>query len=227
MAIGWKPSTTHALPAGRRSFTDSPGPKPDIVRPGRYADGQNVDGTPAGRESTKAASRSYADGKAYRADPRGETSRGLTGRPAGEGPNPSVQSKAVRRYGVDGSQLHATHSSTGRQPGAQQRDFVPPSIPQRTYTGRLPPGGLVRQVGFPGGGKPFVEVNYDATMRRHGSDGIHDPATSTDNASGQAHSASGGRFGNPQVRPAPKAPSGTQAADTGALDRASYLGTKK
>jgi hypothetical protein len=58
-------------------------------------------------------------------------------------------------------------------------------------------------------------------------DGIHDLAKSTDHAPGQAHAASGGRFGSPQIRSAPQAPTGTKRADSSALDRGSYSPTRK
>lgn len=142
--------------------------------------------------------------------------------------NPRVSSKNDKRYGRDGSKLSgATFKSTGDQPAGQQHDDLPPSLPQHSYTDRLPPGGISRRVGFLGGGKPAVPVSHAATLRRHGSDGIHDPRTSTDNAPGQAHSVSGGRFGKPQVRAGARAPSGTKRQDSGALDRRNYSPTRK
>ena len=227
MAYGVPPKVTRTYPTGSRGFSETAQPKGEVTRPGTFIEGQHREGTPAGRESTRASSSRYEDKESQkvRADYRGE-SQGLTGRRESEGPNPRVHSKAVRRYGVDGSRLDARYKSTGEQNPHQQHDEVPPSLPQRTYTDRLPPGGIVRQVGFPGGGKPFVEVDHSRTMRRHGSDGLHDMSKSTDRAPGQARSASGSRFGEPQKRPPQRTVTAEKPGDSGALNRREYIGSK-
>jgi hypothetical protein len=101
MAYGTIPKVRHILPAGRRSFSDAAAPAPQIVRPGTYSDGQPMMGTPAGRESTKATDSGYLskDAKSYRSDLRGDTERGLTGKVASVGPNPTVSSRNDKRYG--------------------------------------------------------------------------------------------------------------------------------
>ena len=66
MAYGVPPKSTHTLPPGRRSFAETgPVPKPQIVRPGKYGDGQDVMGTPSGAEH-RSTGAGYLSGKAYR-----------------------------------------------------------------------------------------------------------------------------------------------------------------
>jgi hypothetical protein len=164
MAYGIAPKRAHTLPAGRRSFTDSAGPAPQIVRPGTYSDGQAMMGTPAGRESTKASESTYASGAAYRAALRGDTDRGLTGRTESVGPNPQVKSKAVKRYGVDGSELPgATNRSTGVQPAPLDRGGnIPGALPARDLKAGKPAtervgyvNGTYKVPTFPNTGKHF------------------------------------------------------------------------
>ena len=127
--------------------------------------------------------------------------------------SPSM-SKAVRRYGKDGSRLDSTYGSTGGH--TVHEDDAPPSAPSHSNTARVPPGGVVKTVGWaPDGSHKHSMPDYKTT-RAHGSDGHHEPAKSTDGASGQANSASGGRFGSPTKRPAASRPN-TRTADAGAL----------
>src|SRR5262249_11713873 len=159
--IGWKNSSSR--PEGRRVFAEAGEVvKRELVRPGTFSDSQHREGTPAGRESTRASSSRYEDAESQkvRADYRGGDSFGLTGKRESEAPYRRVHSKAVRHYGVDGSRLDAPHKSTGVQNPSQQHDEVPPSLPQRTYTERLPPGGISRRVGWLGDGQPFVAVDH-------------------------------------------------------------------
>lgn len=109
--------------------------------------------------------------------------------------NPAM-SKAVRRYGKDGARLDSAYGSTGGHEAHE--DKVPPSAPAHSNPNRVPEGGVVKTVGHaPDGSGRFVTPDYAKTMHSHGSEGRHDPAKSTDGASGMMHSASGGRFGNP------------------------------
>jgi hypothetical protein len=152
--------------------------------------------------------------------------------PFGESPDAS---KAVRRYGVDGSRGDFTHGSTGKTHISEiDRDPNPiaPSAPARSNAKRVPAGGVVKTVGFaPDGSGRYATPDYGKTTRAHGSDGHHDPAKSTDGASGQGFSASGGKFGKPTQRAAASRPSGTRTADAGALagdsrPRTGYSGGK-
>jgi hypothetical protein len=217
MTYGVPPKSTHTLPPGRRAFADSThtivsGSKTDVVRPGKWGDGQDRMGTPSGAEHTGAGKQGYlgAAGHAHRAALRGD--------PYGPN-NPAVMSKSDKRYGKN-----ATH---GEQPATQERRPLPPSIPPSTYTERVPLGGISKRVGWPGDGKPFVKASHAATMRKHSSDGIHDPRNSTDEVQGQAWSASGGEHGKPSPRRGASAPSGTRTQDAGALDRKSYVPARK
>src|SRR5262249_28264043 len=142
--------------------------------------------------------------------------------------NPRVSSKNDKRYGRDGSRIDATFKSTGDQPAPQQRDQLPPSIPPRVYTDRVPTGGVSRRVGWLGGGQPFIPPAH-STTRRHGSDRFHQPHSSTDGAQGQAWHASGGQFGQPSPhRPQRQGPApGVELRDArGKQNSASYTSPK-
>ena len=135
-------------------------------------------------------------------------------------------SKNVRRYGPQGSKIDATYKSTG---GHQVHESeVPPSKPAQSNTGRLPNGGVVKTVGHaPDASGKYLKPDYGKTTRVHGADGFH--AVRTDGASGQMHSASGGKFGEPTKRPASPKNTGTTRRDAGALagnpgDRSRYSG---
>jgi len=198
-----------------------------VIRPGVYSNGLPQMGVPAGRESTRASSSRYEDKEShkYRADYRGDEARGLTGALEGRGTDPTVHSKNTRRYGHDGSRLEgATFKSTGTQPAPQQRDQLPPSWSPKTYTDRVPPGGISRRVGWLGNGQPFVPPVH-TTTRRHGSDGAHDLHSSTDAAQGQGWHASGGQHGQPSPhRPQRQGPApGAARADVNKLNRESYI----
>jgi hypothetical protein len=143
--------------------------------------------------------------------------------------SPSM-SKAVRRYGVDGAKGDFPHGTTGGY--TAHESALPPSAPAHSNTDRVPPGGVVKTVGFaPDGSGRHATPDYTKTTRAHGSDGQHNPATSTDGASGQAHSASGGKFGKATQRPGPAGNTGTRRMDHGALagesgERPGYMGGK-
>jgi hypothetical protein len=221
MAYGVPPKSTHTLPPGRKAFVDSThtivsGSKTDVVRPGKWSDGQDRMGTPAGAEHTGAGKQRYADGVKYRAGLRGVE------RPQS---NDRVSSKGARNARRDG--FTPTDPRQPSQPGTLERRDLPPSLPPETRTDRVPLGGVSRRVGFVGDGKPFVGASHAATTRRHGSDGVHDPRTITDGVQGQAWSASGGEHGKQSPRRGASAPSGTRTQDAGALERASYVPTRK
>jgi hypothetical protein len=153
MAYGLPPKETRTYPPGARAF----GHSSDVTsRSDLRLDGAHR-AAPLGRVSTQAGSQSYSDGEKYRADLRGDISRGLTNRRESEGPNPAVLPRGIRRYGVDGSRLpNATYRNTGSQNPPQQRDQLPPSWPQKSHTERVPTGGISRRVGYLGNGAPFV-----------------------------------------------------------------------
>src|SRR5215471_19726007 len=67
-----------------------------MVTPTTTADGQSRDGTPAGRQSTRASSQSYADGAAHRAAEGSQPYPGMN--PYGS-KNPQVHSKAATFHG--------------------------------------------------------------------------------------------------------------------------------
>jgi hypothetical protein len=118
---GW--ITDSSRPAGRRSLADA-GVVREIIRPGKYSDNQDRDGTPANRQSTKAATTAYDDPAAIkqRNAERGIGDRGLSGGTFGVSNNPTVSSKNDKRYGRGGSKLEgATFKSTGSQPAPLHR----------------------------------------------------------------------------------------------------------
>src|ERR1700727_1414215 len=120
---GW--ITDSSRPAGRRSFAEGPGVvKSEIIRPGKHADGQDRDGTPARQEITKAANSPYnsAAARRYRLALHGIGDKGTDGGTFGSSNNPTVHSKATKRYGKDGSKLEGpTFKSTGEQPAPMHR----------------------------------------------------------------------------------------------------------
>jgi hypothetical protein len=120
MAYGVPPKSTHSLPPGRRGFAAEPGVEhSEIVRPGKYGDGQDKMGTPEGAMHTTARDGRYTDPEAIRLRnaARGVGDRGLSGGVFGEATNPTVHSKNTKRYGRDGVKLEgAAFKSTGEQP---------------------------------------------------------------------------------------------------------------
>lgn len=56
--------------AGSPAVTHAPAPKARVVRPGKYASGENQEGTPAGAERTDARMQQYKDGADHRASLR-------------------------------------------------------------------------------------------------------------------------------------------------------------
>jgi hypothetical protein len=61
------PEPTRRAPGAPAVKPHVQAPKPHIVRPGKYASGENQEGTPAGAEHTNARTNRYADGAAHRA----------------------------------------------------------------------------------------------------------------------------------------------------------------
>jgi hypothetical protein len=128
--------------------------------------------------------------------------------------NVPVTSKAVRRYGSQGSKTDYPDSSTGENPTRIHPDEVPPSAPSHSNTERAVV--QARTSGWdPATGK-WLGASHPNTGKH---DGGHEPAriATTDNASGQMHSASGGKFGKPQQRPGPASNTGTRRMYNGAL----------
>lgn len=73
------PSEIKAVPEikrrapGQPAVVHKPVEKARVVRPGRYANGEHQEGTPAGGESTVARTQRYADGEQHRAGLRDST----------------------------------------------------------------------------------------------------------------------------------------------------------
>jgi hypothetical protein len=128
--------------------------------------------------------------------------------------NPVVNSKGMRNAKHDG--FTPSDPRQPSQPATIERRDVPPSAPSHSNTARMPPGGMVRQVGHATDGSGRYQGATHA-IGRHGSDSHHDPRTSTDRASGQAYYASGGEHGKPTKRPPAVSNTGTRTADAGAL----------
>ncbi len=144
--------------------------------------------------------------------------------------NSAVTSKAVRRYGAQGSKSDFPQASTGENPAKLETREVAPSAPAHSHTDRLPAAGIVKTVGFqPDGSGKFATPDYAKTMGKHGSDRHVDADyANTHHASGQMHYAEAD-FGKPTQRPAPLRNSGTTKQDAGALagdpdPRLSYSG---
>lgn len=218
MAIGFP--SKNSRPEGRTTFGEAPNViKREVMRPGSYSDGTHRDGTPAvnvHKTFVPGKSPGYLDAssKAHRAA-EGSAPPSLPN-------NEHVRSKAVKNYGKNGSRLEgATYRSTGEQPAGLYRDPIAPSLPQ---VSRPRASDHHEHIGWIGG------VNHAATHPNTGkhfgghASGAH---TNTDAASGQAHSASGGEFGKPQVRPAPTARAGVDRRTLGPLERDSYTSPKR
>jgi hypothetical protein len=109
--------------------------------------------------------------------------------------SPSM-SKAVRRYGVNGSRLDSTHGSTGGHEAHESE--IAPSIAPR-HVGRI---GKARTevVGHAtdGSGK-WLSPTHDKELIGNAIE-THPPLK----PQGQAHSASGGKFGKPSKVPTEK-----------------------
>jgi hypothetical protein len=152
-------------------------------------------------------------------------------RPAGRtafADNEPVSSKNTKRYGAQGSKSDFPDSSTGENPAKIHPDEVAPSKLSHSNTERAVMGA--RTSGFdPQTGK-WLGAAHPNTGKHYGG---HEPArvATTDGASGQMHSASGGAHGKPTQRPGPASNTGTRTADSGALAgdsgaRSSYSGGK-
>jgi hypothetical protein len=124
--------------------------------------------------------------------------------------NPRVTSKHDARRG--------RNETTGDQPAPRQHETVAPSMPPKTHTDRLPPGGVVRTVGHaPDGSGRWLPPTH--ANGHHGSDAYHhDPRVSTDGEQGMAHAAGPGK---PSPRPARHnvPPAGTRSEPHGHLNR--------
>jgi hypothetical protein len=55
----WNPEPARTAP-GAPAVTHKPVARGNVVRPGQYANGENREGTPAGRENTSARSQHYS-----------------------------------------------------------------------------------------------------------------------------------------------------------------------
>jgi hypothetical protein len=141
------------------------------------------------------------------------------------GENPGM-SKAVRRYGVDGSKGDFPHSSTGESHITKidrEGKGVAPSLAPR-HVGRIgPPRSEVNGHAPDGSGK-WLPPSFDRELIG-GAVQTH-PSLKPE---GQAHSASGGKHGKPSKVPTEKFEGHLHRADAGALAgdahaRPSYTG---
>jgi hypothetical protein len=81
--------------------------------------------------------------------------------------NPTVHSKATRRYGRNPTG-EDVHGSTGEQPATLERRPLPGSVPAKTQTDTVPSSGLVSTVGYaPDGSGKFVLPDYSKTIGKH------------------------------------------------------------
>jgi hypothetical protein len=136
--------------------------------------------------------------------------------------SPSM-SKAVRRYGVNGSRLDSAHGSTGGHEAHESE--IAPSVGAR-HVGHIgPPRSEV--VGHaPDGSGRILPTTHDRGLIG-GAIETHPPLK----PQGMAHSASGGKFGKPSRAPAGKNDVYRSRGDAGALagdthPRPSYTGGK-
>jgi hypothetical protein len=179
-----------------------------VRRPSAGSDreGHNKPATATGLGEHKATTHergahTYGHTPAYDS-PEGKAHReGLNSRPSATPDNPKVMSKNIRRYGEDVSRLHlgTDLTSTGKQPADRidrDPDGVPPSLPV-THVGQVM-APHVEQVGW---------LNGKHTPATHPVSGAAGKTNATMphkrlEPTGQAHSASGGKHGKPQTRPA-------------------------
>jgi len=129
--------------------------------------------------------------------------------------SPSKVGSPGERAALSGSRQHLRHLYTDTIAPSLRDQSQPRASHQREVVGWL--NGVNLAPTHPNTG-------------RHGADGIHDARHMTDNAPGQAHSASGGQYGKPQVRPAPdNGPRvrATRHAARGKLNDPSYTQPRK
>jgi len=134
--------------------------------------------------------------------------------------NPSM-SKAVRRYGVNGSRLDSTHGSTGGHEAHESE--IAPSIAPR-HVGRIGEARTEVVGHAPDGSGRWLSPTHDKELIGNAIE-PHPPLK----PEGQAWSASGGKFGKPSKIPAGKDESYRRVAPAAALNgdsnpRAGYMG---
>jgi hypothetical protein len=117
------------------------------------------------------------------------------------GENPAM-SKNVRRYGEQGSKIDAPYKSTGEDTNQPPHETGAPSAPSHSHTDRAVSHSA--NVGWDANKPGKWNGHNHVNTQRHGLDGLHDPAKSTDGAKGQAWAAAGPRF--PQSIPAKQKP---------------------
>jgi hypothetical protein len=125
--------------------------------------------------------------------------------------NPDVTSKGVRNG------AEAAKTDPNNLEGKLYVAQAPASMPQTSHTGRAVPHAA--QVGYATDGSgQFNRANHVNTGRHDG--GANGKRATTDDAAGMNHVATGGRFGEPQKRPATNpATRGTTTAPHATLDR--------
>jgi hypothetical protein len=173
MAIGFPSKNTHTLPPGRRGFAAEP-PNVvarEIVRPGKYADGQDKMGTPEGAMHTTASSGRYDDAEAIRLRnaARGVGDRGLSGGTFGKSDNPTVNSKGRRndarfgKFGLDSP----VYRSLGEQPAPLIRGS---ELAARLRAKDVSRGGIIKGevVGVTGGGFKYPSYKNSAAHKHTG-----------------------------------------------------------
>jgi hypothetical protein len=142
--------------------------------------------------------------------------------------NSAVTSKAVRRYGSQGSKSDFPEASTGENPAKLETRDLPPSAPSHSNTERAEV--QARTSGWDPSTGRWLGAKHPNTGKHDGGH-VEARVATTDHASGQMHSASGGQFGKPTQRPAAAGNTGTRRMDHGALagesgERTSYTGGK-
>jgi hypothetical protein len=138
--------------------------------------------------------------------------------------NPSM-SKAVRRYGVNGSRLDSTHGSTGGHEAHESE--IAPSIAPR-HVGRIGEARTEVVGHAPDGSGKWLSPSFDRELIGNAIE-THPPLK----PQGQAHSASGGKFGKPSKVPTEKreqhmrrAPGAVLNGDSDPQQRPEYSGGK-
>lgn len=89
--------------------------------------------------------------------------------------NPKVTSKYDRSQGAPRTPGRITKpGDTATTSGVQPKmgETNPPRLEPQSHTDRMPAGGVVRTVGFPGDGKAFIEASH--TTGKHGADGFYE-----------------------------------------------------
>jgi hypothetical protein len=143
--------------------------------------------------------------------------------PTNTGSNQPVTSKAVGRYGAQGSKTDFPHSSTGENPAKIHRDELPASAPAR-HVGHIGPARSEVVGHAPDGSGRWLKATHDSSLIGNAIE-THPPLQ----PQGMSHSATGGAHGKPSKVPVGKTEGYRSREDAGALagesgPRDSYTG---